>query len=116
MHVMHVERFGTGDQAFADVISAAKQSEANPNRRMFIEKNASFQFIFPTNQHCGAPSVCQSVGGDEVFGVRRQVVFLAAALAQLPNLGQASVEFTVADDQPGCPCGPSLNMEPALES
>src|ERR1700677_320894 len=104
MHIVHAKCFGTRDQALPDVITSPEQSQPNAKPAMLIEKDAGFEFLIPANQDRRTSSVCQGIGRDEVFRVSGQVVFLAAAQAQLANLRQTREQLPVAENQVGCSC------------
>ncbi len=98
MHIVHAECFPPCHQALPNVISSAKKSQPNAKPAMFIEQDTRFEFLILANQHRGTPSVCQRIGGDEVFRLRGEIVLLATPPAKLQNLRQVRMELPIADE------------------
>ena len=66
---------------------------------MFKEQDTRFELSSVPNQCRRTSTVCQGIRSDEVFRLGGEIIFLATAAPQLANLGQAGVQFPVADDQ-----------------
>jgi hypothetical protein len=98
-HVLPAKYFRAGKKAFAHGVSTVQDAMTNSEFAMFEKQHAGFQHAILTNQNGRHASVAQGVGGDEVFRICGEVIFLTALPAQLLDCRNQGAQCAFAEDQ-----------------
>jgi hypothetical protein len=99
--VLQMEITLADDEAFANVVATAEQTESNAKAAMLIEEDAGFEGPVLVDENGGALTIGERVRGKEVFRFGGAVIFLATAPAELLNVCQMGEDLPIADNEFG---------------